>query len=300
MQADFPDSDNRYAAERQFYGVCCDTLISDNLTTSMNAYSISQAVKGYFTSRANYLLGQTTAEDWSVVGIVSDEATHLAQYNAKGIVLQNTTYTVDDTQCYDTYASVTAIETITYMHDGIICTENVIHELTLYLNSENVPDVAADAYVEACSDFVSCSYVDTTVQTFEATTTTAAGSGLCIVEIAKNEVGTQETYDNLTKYGEWFGWNGVDWCAIFICWCANQANVDPSIIPNNLAGTYTYQDFFRQRENYYLSQSYGGTYTPQPGDIIFIGAGMYAPTHVGIVEKVEDGNVHIYDGNWQN
>jgi len=46
-----------------------------------------------------------------------------------------------------------------------------------------------------------------------------------IVNIAFAEVGYKESpkNSNLTKYGEWFGWNGVAWCAIFVSWCYAQA-----------------------------------------------------------------------------
>ena len=37
-----------------------------------------------------------------------------------------------------------------------------------------------------------------------------------IIEIASKEVGYKEKPFNLTKFGEWFGWNGVAWCGIFV------------------------------------------------------------------------------------
>jgi len=41
-----------------------------------------------------------------------------------------------------------------------------------------------------------------------------------IVKTAFAEVGTKESpkNSNLQKYGEWFGYNGVAWCAIFVSW----------------------------------------------------------------------------------
>ncbi|MES2397901.1 MAG: CHAP domain-containing protein [Bacteroidota bacterium] len=46
-----------------------------------------------------------------------------------------------------------------------------------------------------------------------------------ITEIALQEVGTKESPSgsNKTKYGAWFGLNGVAWCGIFVSWCYNQA-----------------------------------------------------------------------------
>lgn len=48
-----------------------------------------------------------------------------------------------------------------------------------------------------------------------------------IVKIAFAEVGTVESpkNSNRQKYGEWFGFNGVAWCAIFVSWCYAHAGV---------------------------------------------------------------------------
>lgn len=272
--------------------------ITDGLTlTGMSSASVNQAVENYFDERADYLLGNTDAMDWLVVGIANDEAAHMAQYNAKGIVLNGTVFTIECVECYDTYAEVIAAETISYSQNGIAGTEEVIHELTLYLDSESVPVVAADGYMELCSDFVSCSYVAPAVQIFSNRTT--AGSPLCIVEIAKAELGTAETGTNMTKYGEWYGRNGVAWCAIFVSWCANQANVSTSIITKT-ASCDTMMNAFKNQGNFYYSQNFGGSYTPQAGDILFVGTVTNDSTHVGIVEKVENGSVWIYDGNYSD
>lgn len=46
-----------------------------------------------------------------------------------------------------------------------------------------------------------------------------------IVDIARAEVGTKEspTNSNKTKYGVWFGMDGVFWCAIFVSYCYFKA-----------------------------------------------------------------------------
>lgn len=46
-----------------------------------------------------------------------------------------------------------------------------------------------------------------------------------IIEIATKEIGYAESppNSNLTKYGVWFGLNGVPWCAIFASWIYDQA-----------------------------------------------------------------------------
>lgn len=46
-----------------------------------------------------------------------------------------------------------------------------------------------------------------------------------VIEIARGELGQTENPagSNLTKYGFWYGVDGVPWCVIFLCWLFNQA-----------------------------------------------------------------------------
>lgn len=46
-----------------------------------------------------------------------------------------------------------------------------------------------------------------------------------VIEVARGELGQHEdpAGSNLTKYGFWYGVDGVPWCVIFLCWLFNQA-----------------------------------------------------------------------------
>jgi hypothetical protein len=46
-----------------------------------------------------------------------------------------------------------------------------------------------------------------------------------VIETARGELGQHEdpAGSNLTKYGFWYGVDGVPWCVIFLCWLFNQA-----------------------------------------------------------------------------
>jgi hypothetical protein len=46
-----------------------------------------------------------------------------------------------------------------------------------------------------------------------------------ILAIAAKEIGYAEKPVNLTKYGEWFGLNGVAWCGIFCSWAYAKAGL---------------------------------------------------------------------------
>ena len=273
-----------------------DISASDDVQlTGMSTASVTQAVQNYFEARADYLLGNVTTMDWPNVGIVNDEAAHMSQYNEKNIVLQETSYTIETIACYDNISEVDALETISYTKNGIADTEVVSHKLRLYLTDANAPIVAADGYMELCSGFESCSYLppDTTM----TMSISEGGSSLCIIEVAKGEVGTVETGSDMTEYGVWYGENGEPWCAIFVAWCANQANVSTSIVPKK-KGCGDVMRFFDDQDRFYYSPSYGGEYTPVPGDIIIFSWTQGKFSHVGIVEKVENGKVWLIDGNW--
>jgi len=56
--------------------------------------------------------------------------------------------------------------------------------------------------------------------------------GAKIVRIASNEAGYVETppNSNKTKYGQWFGFDGVAWCGMFVSW------VNPMRIAETLNG----------------------------------------------------------------
>lgn len=107
-----------------------------------------------------------------------------------------------------------------------------------------------------------------------------------MVSIANQEVGYMETtYPDGTftsKYGEWYGIPNGAWCAMFCSWCANQAGISTEVLPK-FASCHVGMQWFKDK---YLWKE-REEYTPEPGDLIFLND----CTHVGIVEKYDDGIV---------
>ena len=103
-------------------------------------------------------------------------------------------------------------------------------------------------------------------------------------------------------YWSWYGFESrVDWCACFVSWCANECGyLDAGVIPKFASCSIGIQ-WFRERG---LWQD--GSYEPRPGDLIFFDwddedeGQDGAADHVGIVEKVEGGNVYTVEGNSGN
>jgi peptidoglycan hydrolase-like protein with peptidoglycan-binding domain len=52
--------------------------------------------------------------------------------------------------------------------------------------------------------------------------TPAGDAGANAVAAALSQVGYQEARGNNNKYGIWYGWNHVSWCAMFCTWAAEQ------------------------------------------------------------------------------
>lgn len=143
---------------------------------------------------------------------------------------------------------------------------------------------------------------------FENTHVNTGNSAEDIIAVAITQLGykegslegTVQKYDDCTKYGEWYGMNYNAWCAMFVSWCADQAEISTSVIPKHASCDVGMQ-WFLKRNQFTYGSYYGGTDNPKRGDIIYFGlqtsSGTFDSNHVGIVYKVEGGNVYVYEGN---
>lgn len=131
------------------------------------------------------------------------------------------------------------------------------------------------------------------VEDFEKLMSLVYSSNSDIVKVAQKQIENEGG----EKFWKWYGFpTRVDWCCIFVSWCADQCGyIDSGLIPK-----YSVVDdganWFRQK-----NQWLPGSATPSPGYIIFFdwaydgldGKG----DHTGVVEKVENGIVFTIEGN---
>lgn len=84
-----------------------------------------------------------------------------------------------------------------------------------------------------------------------------------MIAIAEKEVGYTETEGNRTKYGKWFGFDGVPWCGMFVSWVYDRAGKPLGNIgfKNGFAGCQTAVAYFKKK-GLIVAQ-------PEPGDIVF-------------------------------
>lgn len=116
-----------------------------------------------------------------------------------------------------------------------------------------------------------------------------------IIRIAEKEIGQGEKplNSNKTKYGKWFGFDGVAWCGIFVSWCFYQAGFPlPKIgFSKGYAGCQTAVAYFKKNNQI--------TKDPKEGDIVFFdwnGDGRY--DHTGLFVKwIDKDNFETIEGN---
>ncbi|EGO8884384.1 CHAP domain-containing protein [Enterococcus faecalis] len=118
---------------------------------------------------------------------------------------------------------------------------------------------------------------------------TATSGNSKIAKITSEEL-AEGIHEGGKKYWSWYGFNSrVEWCAIFVSYVAEKANVKmerfaycPTGI-NNFKANNQWQD---------------GGVEPKSGAIIFFDwDGDGVSDHVGIVEKFENNNVYTIEGN---
>ena len=121
----------------------------------------------------------------------------------------------------------------------------------------------------------------------------ALGSGNGdLVAVAQSQVGNVGG----APYWSWYGFSSrVEWCAIFVSWCADQCGLlDSGVVPK-FSGCGTGVNWFQSR-----GQWLSGSATPEPGMLIFFkwyDSDATIADHVGIVERVENGRIYTIEGN---
>ena len=200
-------------------------------------------------------------------------------------------------------SSTAAHDVVTETDDGhgnIVETTNTVTETTLYITvSHKTADEMADTYnFTADRRQQLAELLDEENRSIWSAVLYGIGTGDGeIVTVALSQIGNVGGQ----PYWSWYGFDArVDWCAIFVSWCANECGyLDAGVIPQT-AGCISGSNWFKERG---LWQD--NSYEPRPGDIIYFdwdNKGSSGPQdgladHVGIVEKVENGFVYTVEGN---
>jgi cell wall-associated NlpC family hydrolase len=104
-----------------------------------------------------------------------------------------------------------------------------------------------------------------------------------VLDKAISQLNYEETGDNNTKYGAWYGLNNQPWCAIFVSWCYDQSGLVGKVAAQNKKGFASCDAGLKWFTKHNKLVSIGDA---QEGDIVFFQFDADAePDHVGIVAK---------------
>ncbi len=126
-----------------------------------------------------------------------------------------------------------------------------------------------------------------------------------LISVAKTQIGYTELSTSTgnplssnqsggyTKYGAWFGAPTTAWCAFFMVWCANQADISTSVIPR-IGNCASLVNWFSKRNRFFPKNGF----TPKAGDLIFYNWGSSSVSdHVGIVTGTRGNEIYVIEGN---
>ena len=116
-----------------------------------------------------------------------------------------------------------------------------------------------------------------------------------VIAVAQSQLGCRESEKNyivtetgaqkgITRYGQWYGDDYGDWCAMFVSFCLHYGGVPDEAVPYESScprwqSALTEQKLFRD----------AAQQTPQAGDIVFFDLDADGEAdHVGLVESLED------------
>lgn len=131
-----------------------------------------------------------------------------------------------------------------------------------------------------------------------------------IIEIAKSQLGYHESDRNFvidddgkvqgyTRYGHWYGSRYEDWCAMFVAFVLNYADITEYTVPRS--GNC---ENWKNRLNGLGAYEKRDDYVPQTGDLIFFdwkdsktNKRDGVADHIGIVSSVSGDTVYTIEGN---
>lgn len=120
-------------------------------------------------------------------------------------------------------------------------------------------------------------------------------SALDVLDAARSQLGTVEGKNNDILYGKWYGLNNNPYCAMFVSWCFNEANLSNLIAAQSKKGFASCAaglGWFQKKKQ--VVDKYKG----KPGDIVFFSfAGNGSADHVGIIEGVSRDGITTIEGN---
>lgn len=190
--------------------------------------------------------------------------------------------------------------------------EETVHEHTndcyesILLCSENEHQHSLACYSNPKADLESTSVWEQSVAGVELT-------GIWeddVVAIAESQLGYCESINNyqvmedgktikgVTRYGQWYGDAYEDWCAMFVSFCLNYAEIPETTLPYEADCQRWIELLSKSDRDLYRTVN---TYKPKKGDLVFFDrdADGCADT-VGLISHVDEEKLTVIEGNSSN
>ena len=130
------------------------------------------------------------------------------------------------------------------------------------------------------------------------TNTYWSDSAESVVNFALQLVGQNHTLFTSYTTSEGKTFLGADWCAMFVSYCFDQQGLIPDVLNESYVGCTDEVSKLKARGEFENSNALGGSYIPQPGDIIFFTKnGGKTSFHTGIVVRCDGSRVYTVEGN---
>ena len=127
-----------------------------------------------------------------------------------------------------------------------------------------------------------------------------------LVAVARTQLGYEESKTNFirsaygkkgyTRYGDWYGYDYMDWCVSFVSFCAHYAGIPMNLKAGNINGLI---NIGKKYHSYHLAKDH----EPEKGDIFFRTAEDEDSIrnreliHCGIVTDVTNTLIYTIEGN---
>lgn len=120
----------------------------------------------------------------------------------------------------------------------------------------------------------------------------ATGSAAAVVSLARKQLGIREQGNNRTKFGKWYGMDGVPWCAIFVSWVFAKSGTPLPALQGAKGFAGVRDGAAELNKRGMLLQE------PRVGSIWLHRGATWNSDHTGIVTKVHaDGSFTTIEGN---
>ena len=242
------------------------------------------AIVSFFTG--NFTIDTSGIQQKIEASLTAEQKAQMAEAEK---VLKNVESELKKKKCSDEQILQARVITVVILHDKVSNKDFVTKLANCFKKDQKTNNLISNVN----RTFGTTVEVEDFEMLMNAINSSGNSSNSDIVQVAAKEIGNAGG----EKYWKWYGFpTRVEWCCIFVSWCANQCGY----INSGLVPKYSVVDdganWFRQK-----NQWLPGSATPSPGNIIFFdwaydgldGKG----DHTGIVEKVENGIVYTIEGN---